>query len=157
MIRFALVSMAALGAAVLPAAATLTAEQTVEKVVEVVAEDGTVTTELVTAEVVAPGDTVIYGLSYANASADPAEDVALTMPVPAQVDYVEGSATTDGVKVAFSVDGGVSFTSRGDLSVSVDGDTRTALAEDITHIQWQFEEGIPAGAEGKITFAAVLN
>lgn len=157
MIRFALVSAVACAAAILPASASLTAEQTVEKVVETIAEDGTVTTELVAADVVAPGDMVVYGLSYSNNTDSLAEGVALTMPVPDEVDYVEGSATSENVKVSFSVDGGNTFTSRGELTVSLDGDTRTALAEDITHIQWRFDEGIPAGTAGKITFSAVLN
>ena len=157
MIRFALVSMAALGAMALPAAASLTAEQTVQKVIETVAEDGSVTTELVIADVVAPGDTVVYGLTYANDSEDAAENVALTMPVPGEVSYIEGSATSEGTLVAFSVDGGETFTSRGDLSMTVDGAARPALAENITHIQWRFEDGIPAGASGEITFSAVLN
>ncbi|MEO0465033.1 MAG: hypothetical protein AAF216_00710 [Pseudomonadota bacterium] len=157
MIRFALASLAVLGTAALPAAATLSAEQTVQKLVETVSEDGTVTSQLVTAEEVAPGDMVVYGLNYSNDGEESAEDVSLTMPVPVEVAYVEGSATSEGLKVSFSVDGGETFTSRGDLTVTLDGESRTALAEDITHIQWQFPEGIAGGSEGEITFAAVLN
>ena len=157
MIRAALFALSLTTAFVAPAHATgLTAQQNVLKLVETVDESGETVTTLVPAEKIAPGDTVVYSLEYDNAAAEPAENVKLTMPVPSEVSYLENSATYDGVAVAYSADGGDSFSSRGDLTVSVDGEPREALSSDITHIRWVFEEPIAAGASGEVSFRAVL-
>lgn len=158
MIRAALFALSLTTAFVAPVHASgLTAEQSVLKIVETVDESGETVTNLVPADKVAPGDTVVYALEYANGASDPADNVKLTMPVPAEVSYLENSATTDGVSVSFSADGGERFASRGDLTVSVDGEPREALSGDITHVRWVFEEPIAGGATGKVSYRAVLD
>ena len=158
MIRAALFALSMTTALVAPAYASgLTAEQNVLKVVETVDESGDTVKSLIPADKVAPGDTVVYALQYANGSEEPAENVKLTMPVPGEVSYLENSATTEGVSVSFSVDGGQNFASRGDLKVSVDGQPREALSTDITHVRWVFEEPIAGGATGEVSFRAVLD
>lgn len=158
MLRSALLSIAALALAVAPAVANgLTATQSVLKQIEVPQEDGTIATELVEASLIAPGDTVVYLLTYTNGGAEAAQSVELTMPVPAEMSFIERSANVDGTVVTFSVDGGATFAQRGELTVTVDGEARNALAEDITHVRWAFEEAIAPGAQGEVSFRAVLN
>lgn len=158
MIRAALFALSMTTALVAPAYASgLTAQQNVLKIVETTDESGDTVKALVPADKVAPGDTVVYSLKYANNAEEPAANVKLTMPVPGEVSYMENSATTDGVAVSFSVDEASNFSSRGDLTVSVDGEPREALSRDITHIRWVFEEPIAAGATGEVSFRAVLD
>lgn len=158
MLRSALVSFAALALMAGPAMANgLTATQSVLKQVEIVQEDGTVTTELVEASLIAPGDTVVYVLTYTNSGTEAARAVELTMPVPVEMIFIDGSADTGTTDVTYSIDGGDSFAARDALTVMVDGETRDALAEDITHVRWTFMDSIAVGEEGEVSFRAVLN
>ncbi len=157
MIRASLIALSFSAAFAAPAFASgLQAEQSVHKIVETADADGATVISLVPADRVAPGDKIAYTLSYSNDGDEPAGNVILTMPVPDEVRYVEKSASRDGLIVGFSVDGGETFASRGDLAVTVDGEPRQALAEDITHIRWTFEEPIPVGSVGSVSFRAVL-
>lgn len=135
----------------------LQASQTVHKLVETTNADGQTVVERVEADLVAPGDTVIYSLNYNNAGEAAAENVALTMPVPEEIRYVEGSAEYAGASVTFSIDGGQSFASRGELEVTLEGEPWTTLADDITHIRWTFAEPISPGETGAVGFRGVLN
>ena len=78
------------------------------------------------------------------------------MPVPGEVSYVENSATGQGAAIAFSIDGGKSFSQRGALKVTVDGEERLAKADQITHIRWTFASDIAPGAKGGVGYLAVL-
>ena len=158
MLKFASAAVASLALLAMPALADgLVAEQSVERIVTTTAEDGTIQTEYVAADTVIPGEQLVYGLSYTNGGTEAADNVILTVPVPEAVSYIENSATTQNASVAFSIDGGESFSPRGDLRVSVDGEERAALADEITHVRWTFKEPIPPAATGKLIFKAVLN
>ncbi|MEL6385910.1 MAG: hypothetical protein AAFR00_01045 [Pseudomonadota bacterium] len=157
MLRAAFTAASILAIAASPAFATgLIAEQSVLKVVEVTNPAGEVETELVTADLVAPGETVQYGLTYQNSGPEPVEDVVLTMPVPDSLRYIEDSAAQPGTDVSFSVDGGETFAQRSSLTVLADGEIVPATSNDITHIRWAFNEPISTGAEGAVSFQAVL-
>lgn len=140
-----------------PAYATgLQATQLVEVAQIVADEDGNEVKTFTEASEIAPGDELRYRLSYDNQGESDAIDVKLVMPVPAEVDFIEGSAVTDGTKVAYSIDNGSSFADRGSLRVLVDGEERIATSEDITHVRWTFTEAIEAGTTGEISFRGVL-
>ena len=138
-------------------ASGLEATQTVHKLVETVNADGETVVEKVEADLVAPGDTVEYALSYSNSGDVQAENVALTMPVPGAISFVEGSAAHDGTSVGFSIDNGTSFASRGELEVTLDAEALTTLAQDITHIRWTFDAPIEPGVSGTVSFQGILN
>jgi len=158
MLRAALFALSMTTAFCAPAfAADLSAKQTVQKVVTVETPEGETVTTLEPADMVAPGDEVLYSLAYENAGEKPATNVKLTMPVPDEVRYVENSARQDNATVAFSADGGKSYAPRGALTVSMNGETRAALAEDITHVQWTFPNGISADSVGTVSYRAILN
>lgn len=152
--------MFALGAllSLAPSAAAdgLVATQSVERVIVETAEDGTETVRFGPADTVAPGDEVFYNLDFSNQSDEAAANVQLVMPVPSAVAYIENSATGDGSEIAFSADGGKTFSQRGQLKVSIDGEERLAKASQITHIRWSFSDDIAPGASGDVGYLAVL-
>lgn len=140
-----------------PAFATsLQATQLVEVAQIVADEDGNELRAFTEATEIAPGDELRYRLSYDNQGENAAVDVNLVMPVPAEIDFIEGSAVTNGTKVAYSVDNGTSFADRGSLRVLIDGEERIATSEDITHVRWTFTEAIEAGETGEVSFRGVL-
>lgn len=155
--RFALFALAALTTFAPSAFADgLVATQSVERVIVEKSVDGTETVRFGPADSVAPGDEVFYNLDYSNKSEDAATNVQLVMPVPSEVSYVENSATGEGAEIAFSVDGGKTFSQRGALKVTIDGEERLAKADQITHIRWSYAEDIEPGAEGGVGYLAVL-
>lgn len=120
-------------------------------------DEGNRSTRLVDATKVVPGDEVVYTVSFSNVSDEPAENVVITNPLPAELSYVDGSAFGPGADVQFSVDGGVTFGSPRDLEVNEDGVVRGATADDFTHIRWVMGEQIAPGAQGIAQFRARLN
>lgn len=157
MLKYVLLALSAAAAFSAPAFATgLSASQTVERIVKTEAPDGTISVTLEPATEVIPGEELVYSINFTNDSNADADNIVLTMPVPAEVSYIENSATSTGTSVAFSVDGGQSFAPRGDLKVSVAGEERDALSEEITHIRWALTEAVGAGQSGKLVYRAVL-
>ena len=126
---------------------SLTARVLQEKTVE---EAGVKRVVLVPAGNVTPGDEVIYDLSYANGGAKPAEQVVLTNPVPATLEYVSGDSAL------VSVDGGKTFAVLTSLKVAnADGTQRSAAPKDVTHVRWNLA-AIAPGASGHVLFKARL-
>lgn len=120
-------------------------------------DDGNRRTRLVDAAKVVPGDEVVYTVSFSNISDEPADNVVITNPLPAELSYVEGSAFGPGAAVQFSVDSGVTFASAADLEVSENGVSRPATPDDFTHIRWVIENEIAPGAQGIAQFRARLD
>ncbi len=135
----------------------LTATQTVEREVVISNADGSQTVSRIVADKVTPGDKVIYSLQYFNDEAEPAENIVLVMPIPSQVDFIEGSADFNGVNSTFSVDGGRTFANRADLQVVRDNGTATAAtANEITHIRWTVSAAISPNTGGTLSFSGRL-
>ena len=119
----------ALGVAVLVcvgaahAAGPLQITNAVYQEVEVRAPDGSVTHKRVVAERVVPGGEVIYEISYENTGTEPATEIAIDNPLPAEVAFVD--AATEPTVV--SVDGGQTFGELEALTVEgPDGEPRAA-------------------------------
>lgn len=113
-------------------------------------------TRLVTAERVVPGETVYYTITFTNISNDSADNVVITNPIAENLVYLDGSAAGEAMDIVFSADGGVSFAAATDLTVTDNGTSRTATAEDFTHVRWVMRNDLAAGAQGIARFAAVL-
>lgn len=138
-------------------ASALTAKQSVEKEIVVQMPDGTESITRAPAELVVPGERVVYTLSYTNDAAEPATDLVLTMPVPSEIKYLDESATTVDAKVVYSADGGQSFASRAGLrTTDADGNSRTATSEDITHIRWTVPGPLAVGETGMLSYKGIL-
>lgn len=128
----------------------------VQKEAVTVNEAGEADTQLVAAEIVVPGDRVVYTITFQNISEDAAENVVITNPIADSLTYVDGSAFGPGTEIQFSVDGGKSFAAREALTVDENGAVRAAEAKDFTHIRWVMKQDLPVGAQGMARFAAVL-
>lgn len=111
---------------------------------------------LVAADVVVPGESVFYTITFTNVSAEPADNVVITNPIAEDLMYVDGSAFGPGMDIQFSVDGGVTFAAAKELTVVEDGEVRVAEAGDFTHVRWVMKNDLEAGAQGTARFAAVL-
>jgi uncharacterized repeat protein (TIGR01451 family) len=107
------------------------------------------------AKKVPPGGAVIYTLRAENKGAKPADDVVVTDPIPEHMDYIDGSASSVGTRLTFSVDGGKTWAPKEKLQVrGKDGVTHTATAEELTHIRWQFEKPLAPGESRSVEFRA---
>ncbi len=129
---------------------------TVQKQEVFVNEEGKSETRLVPAEVVVPGENVIYTITFRNVSAEPADNVVITNPIAENLMYVDGSAFGPGMEILFSVDDGKTFATAGELNVVEDGEVRKAQASDFTHVRWVMRNDLAAGAQGTARFAAIL-
>ena len=155
--RFTIAFIAATSILTSVSASALTAKQSVEKEIVVQMPDGTESLNRGPAELVTPGERVVYTLSYTNDDAAPATDLVLTMPVPSEIKYMDESATLDGAKVVYSADDGKTFSSRAGLRViGLDGNARTARSEDITHIRWTVAGPLAVGETGTLSYKGVL-
>lgn len=104
---------------------------------------------------VTPGDTVIFTTSYSSNVKKPAENVAITNPVPEHMTYVDKSAEGAGTRIEFSIDGGKSYNTPDKLIVTVSpGKTRPAFAADYTHIKWTLTRPLQPGGKGSVSFKA---
>lgn len=130
---------------------------TVQKEETVVSADGTESKQLVPAEKVVPGDEVVYTVRFSNLGSEPAENVVITNPLPAELSYVSDSATGPGTAIEFSVDGGATYGDASSLRVAEPTGERAAQPEDFTHIRWVMKTPLPPGGEGVATFRAILN
>jgi uncharacterized repeat protein (TIGR01451 family) len=143
-------------AAVATAQGNLDVQTTVQKQEVFVNEAGESETRLVAAEVVVPGETVFYTITFSNVGAEVADNVVITNPIAEDLMYVDGSAFGPGMEILFSVDGGVTFAAAGELTVVGDGGIRNADAGDFTHVRWVMQNNLEVGAQGTARFAAVL-
>jgi len=152
--------IALLGTAVLGLAApasALTAFQVVEKEIIVINDDGSEITRRAPADTVVPGERIVYTLNYENDKAETPEELVLTMPVPKEVKFIEGSADAAASEVTYSADGGQSFAPRQALMVQVAGGQYVpAGAEDVTHIRWRVAGPVAPGQTGRLAFKGVL-
>ena len=121
-----------------------------------VTDSGETETELVAAGTVVPGERVVYTITFRNISDEAADNVVITNPISGELTYVDGSAFGPGTEILFSVDGGNTFAKREELTVTEGGVTRSAGADDFTHIRWVMQQELAAGAQGMARFAAVL-
>ncbi len=120
-------------------------------------ESGESERRLVPANTVVPGDDVVYTITFTNISDASAENVVVTNPISDELTYVDGSAFGPGTLIEFSIDGGQSYASADQLTVSLNGEVRPARAEDFTHVRWTMQEELEAGAQAMARFRARLN
>ncbi|MCH8116701.1 MAG: DUF11 domain-containing protein [Proteobacteria bacterium] len=132
--------------------------QTVVQKEEVIVNDaGETETRLVAADIVVPGERVVYTITFRNVGEEPADNVVITNPIDDSLTYVDGSAFGPGMDIQFSVDGGVVFAPADDLTVTEDGVERPAVAADFTHVRWVMQNELAVGAQGTARFTTVLD
>lgn len=135
---------------------TVDVRTVVQKEEVTVNEDGETVRKLVDADVVVPGETVFYTITFRNVGTEPADNVVITNPIADSLVYIDGSAFGPGTDIRFSVDGGKTFAPVGELTVVEDGVERRATSSDYTHVRWVMNNDLEAGAQAVARFAAIL-
>ncbi len=96
---------------------------------------------------------MIYTITAKNTGSEPADNIVVTNPIPAQTVYVEGSAFGAGSQITFSVDGGKNYDTAGNLKVKdASGKSRAATAEDYTHVRWTLAFSLKPGESAPVWY-----
>lgn len=120
---------------------------------QIVRADGSRTVVLEKPNLVLPGDNLVFVVKYRNTGTAMANNFVVTNPLPAAVAF---NGTSDGLEVV-SIDGGVSWGILGTLRVKqANGTVRAAERRDVTHIKWNLNQPLTAGAEGKLIFRGIV-
>lgn len=100
-----------------------------------------------------PGQIAIYTNTFTNIGQKTAEKLLVNNPVPANTEYLGGSATETGFDLLFSVDGGKSFGKPKELTVpDGKGGKRPAGPKDYTDLRWTMQAPLKPGATGVVEF-----
>jgi uncharacterized repeat protein (TIGR01451 family) len=146
--------------AVAPAVAaqdTLELKNAVYQEVDVKAADGTMHKERVPAAKVVPGTEVIYVITYHNVGKQPASEVVITNPIPAELAYRPEPGPGPSAAPEVSVDSGKTWGALASLSVKgPDGAMRPAQGSDVTHVRWKLGTPVKVGEQGSVSYRAVL-
>lgn len=118
---------------------------------------GETETRLVAPDSVIPGDKVVYTITFTNVGAEAADDVVVTNPIDPSLTYVRGSAFGAGMTIEFSADGGQSWGTAAELTVTDADGERRAEPEDYTHLRWTLEGDLAPGATGVARFSAIVD
>ena len=128
-----------------------------EKRLQTQRPDGTLDELFVPAGKVVPGDVVAYTIEARNISKDNADRVVITDPIPAEMQYLDGTADSAGAELLFSVDRGFRFDRPENLTVAnEDGSRRPAVAGDYTHVRWVFAAPLAPAELRSVRFLAKL-
>ncbi len=120
---------------------------------QIVRSDGSNAVVLEKPNMVTPGDNLVFVVRYKNVGGSTANNFVVTNPLPAAVVF---NGTSDGLEVV-SVDGGRTWGILGTLRVAKrDGTPRSAMLTDVTHIKWNLNQPLTAGAEGKLIFRGIV-
>jgi uncharacterized repeat protein (TIGR01451 family) len=123
---------------------------------EVVDAKGEKTKTLAPAGTVIPGTEVVLTVTANNICKQPSDKVVINNPVPEHMTLVPGSAIGAGSDITFSVDG-KTFAPAGKVTITQDGATRPARAEEYRHIRWEFKNSLQPGASAMGRFRATLD
>lgn len=154
--------IAAAAAAQSKPAVSLASEVFVERKIVDAAGKETVSLKKPGEVVIVPGDRVVFKTSYKNNGTDAATGFRATNPMPGPIQFV--SAREDWAEV--SVDGGVTWGKLAALTVTPKAEAvaegtapvatapaaRAATEADVTHVRWVFNDPIPAGAGGEVSY-----
>lgn len=151
--KLVLLVIAALGLASPAFATGVKLESSVQEEITTVDAKGEKKISLVEPTAVAPGDVVVIRIAYHNTSAAPVGDIVISNPVPEHLSFL---SVREGVGMV-SVDGGKTYGGLVDLKVKDGDDMRPAVAADVTHVRWTFDQALAAGAQGAVAFAARLD
>lgn len=136
------------------AAETVTTQLSALKRVETKDKQGHVTVSFVAFNKALPGDDVVYTVTCHNQGEAPANNIVITLPIPAELTFVPGSATGD-AEVTYSVDGGKTFDLLENLVITApDGASRPARVGDINMIGWKLRSPLAPASDAQVSFHA---
>lgn len=155
----ALVVLALLCSAVsMPTLARIELVNEVHKVERFVDSSGRVQRRLVEPDSVVPGDELFYTVSFTNVGDALVDErsVVITNPIPANTEYLEGTADGAATEIKFSVKESSAFDAAAALRVADEGAARQADAGDYTAIRWVYQPGLAPGESSKVSFSVRL-
>jgi uncharacterized repeat protein (TIGR01451 family) len=123
---------------------------------DVVNAQGEKSKSLVPAGTVIPGTEVVLTVTANNTCKQPSDKVVISNPVPEHMTLVPGSAIGAGSDITFSVDG-KTFAPAGKVTITENGATRPARAEEYRHVRWEFKNSLQPGASAMGRFRATLD
>ncbi|PSB03486.1 DUF11 domain-containing protein [Merismopedia glauca] len=109
--------------------------------------------------VVNPGDVLRYNLVGENKGSGAAKNLVLTQPIPKGTVYVLKSATANGAKLSFSIDGGKTFSPNPVVAVKLANgkvETRPAPAAMYSMTRWDFNQPVNAKSSVKVSYKVVV-
>ena len=127
----------------------------VEREIEFVDENGATQVKRENAEMVMPGETVVYTITATNVGDEPATRVVITDPIPEHMDFT-GSVAGSGATITFSIDGGKTYDVASALLVKDGESEKPAPPADYTHIRWEFKDALEPGSTRSVEFRARL-
>ena len=103
-----------------------------------------------------PGEEVTYTLACTNRGDQPASDLVVSLPIPAEMTLAAPEPTA-GAETTYSIDGGNTFAAFDRLVVTApDGATRPATREDINFVRWKLTTSLVSGATARVACRALL-
>ena len=106
---------------------------------------------------VIPGDVVTFTVTYRNIGKADVSDIVIQNPIPKEMMYRHASATGEASEATFSVDGGKSFDLPERLFIKdAQGNTKQANVEDYTNVRWIVKKTLKPGADGTVSYKALL-
>ncbi len=137
-------------------ASNVTVSHSAETESVVTLPDGKKETRRQPAARVEPGKVVIYTTKLQNQGKDPASQLSLVAPVPANTTLIE-NGTFGEATPQFSIDQGKSFAPLVQLVVEREGRQRPARLADVTHLRWQPQKPLAPGAVLEMGFKVQVN
>ncbi len=117
--------------------------------------DGATDVRLVAADKAAPGDRLVYVLTYRNTGSQPVSNLIVDYPMPKGVSY---RAPAEGSLPPLVSADGVHFGQPGDMTGgSRPGPSPDSAKDSITALRWQVDGAVAPGAQGEVSFKATLN
>lgn len=109
------------------------------------------------ATVLSQGEVVYYTVKIKNPTAVYMRDVSVNQRIPLNTTYVPDSASGPGAIVEFSVDGGLTYAAKRELTrMGPDGKTIPIDPDEYTHIRWRLRNPLAPGAVALARFRAVF-
>ena len=133
----------------------LLVSSTLERIGAPVADAVQSSTESAADAPAAQSEQLIVNVRFSNSSDHVLDSLRITCPIPADLRYVQQTASAPGGDVLFSVDNGRTFGRPEELSMPTPDGIRAADAADYTHVRWILRAPLDAGAVGVARFRAV--
>ena len=118
-------------------------------------KDGKKEIKRIPAKKVAPDGEVIYTTTFKNTIDKTISNIVVTNPIPANMAYVNDSASGANTVITYSIDGGKSYDDSAKLIIkTTDGKVRPAQSADFSHIRWVYKGDLATGKSSEVGFRA---
>ena len=125
-----------------------------------VKQQGKATIKRVPLDKAAPGNILVYTITYSNAGKGPVLDAVIVDPLPAGVRYIADSAEGKDAEIRCSIDKGRTWVKPPAIMEfrKADGslEKKPAPPEMYTHIKWAIKKPVAPGQSGQVSFKVTV-